>query len=105
MIFYILISIVFIAEIIITLSLILYLMKLSKMFAEYNSLLTELKPKLKEIMHLFFKISEQMIEFSTATVNSIKSIIKNVITSQIKSITAGLVFWIVKSETEKRLTK
>lgn len=103
MLFYFLISIVFIAEIVITVAIILHLLKLDKSLIKYNSFIKELKPDIKDIMQTAKKISEQLVELAPIIVNSIKSTITNIIMSQIKNILAGLTFWIVKKEVEKHV--
>ena len=59
-----LISVVFIAEIIITITLIQTLIKLDKKVLELNETIIEAKPSIKDISELVRKISEQSIEFS-----------------------------------------
>ena len=103
MLFYFLTSIVFIAEIIITVALVLHLLKLDKSFIEYNNFLKETKSDIKDIMLETKKFSEQLIKLAPVFVDKIKSIISNVLMSQIKSILGGLTFWLVKKEVEKHV--
>ena len=101
MVFYILTAVVFIAELVIAIAIMLHLLRLDKMFCEYGSLIKELQPKIKEIMELCTKISEQMLEFAPIIVNNIKSTVLGIILGQIKNLVTGLTFWIVKREVQK----
>ena len=103
MLFYFLISIVFMAELIIAISLIICLFKLSAKFSEYNSFLDQAKPSIKELMITVRKISEQLTELAPMFVKQIKSIISNIIMGQIKSTLGALTFWLVKKEVEKHV--
>lgn len=103
MLFYFLISIVFIAELIIAISLILCLLKLSVKFSEYNSLLDQAKPSIKELMITVRKISEQLTELAPMFVKQIKSIITDIVMGQVKSAIGALTFWLVKKEVEKHV--
>ena len=103
MVFYFLTGIVFIAEIIIAVTITANLIKLDKNFCLYNKLLDEIKPKLKDILSIIKKISEQMVELAPIITAKIKSIFIGIIKDQLKGILAGLTFWIVKQEVEKRI--
>ena len=65
MIFTILISIVFIAEIIITIALVKSLKNFDKKVCELNNTIILLKPQIKDISELSRKISEQLKEFAS----------------------------------------
>ncbi len=103
MVFYFLISIVFIAEVIIALFVITNLVKLDKILNSANIFLEEVKPKIKDIMQIVRKLSEQMIELAPIVRGKIKSVINKMVIDQLKSLLAGLTFWIVKTEVEKRI--
>ena len=105
MVFYILISIVFIAELIIASAILIYLFKMSKLFREYNSLLEELKPKIADLLKIGTKISEQLVELAPIFVEKIKSIFNNLVIGQLKNLLAGVTFWLVKTEVEKHVSK
>ena len=105
MVFYFLISIVFIAEVIIALALVLNLVKLDKIFVEYNEVLNSVKPSIKELLITVRKISEQMIEISPMIVKQIKSTIVDIIMGQLKSFIGTLTFILVKKEVEKHASK
>jgi len=103
MVFYFLISIVFIAEVIIALFVITNLVKLDKFVRSANTFLEEVKPKIKDIMQIVRKLSEQMIKLAPIVREKIKSVIGKMVVDQLKSLLAGFTFWIVKSEVEKRI--
>lgn len=103
MVFYFLIGIVFIAEIIIAGAIVINLVKIDKMICLYDQILEEIKPKIKEILSIVRKISEQMIEFAPIIAEKIKSVFINMLKDQLKSLLAGLTFIAVKKEVEKRL--
>jgi len=105
MIFYFLISIVFIAELIITFALILNLIKLDKAFIKYNDLVDSVKPSIKELLITVRKISEQLVEFAPMIVENIKSALTNIFMGQVKNALGALIFWLVKKEVEKQGAK
>ena len=102
MIFYFLISIVFIAELIIAITLVLNLIKLDKVFIKYNELLDSAKPSIKELLITVRKISEQLVEFAPIIVENIKSALINIVMGQVKNTIGALTFWLVKKEVEKQ---
>ena len=67
-----LISIVFIAEVIIGLTLIIYLLKLDKAVLSLNETISEIKPGIREISVLSKNISEQLVELTNRFVKRIK---------------------------------
>ena len=103
MIFYVLISIVFIAEIIIALALILSLMNLDKKIKAFNDFLEDIKPSIKGLMITVRKISKQLLELSPIVVKQIKSFFTDLIMGQIKSLAGAVTFWLVKKEVEKHV--
>ena len=103
MVFYILTFIVFIAELIIGMTLLIYLIKLSRKLREYNSLLENIKPNLKDLLKTVTKISEQMIKFAPLFAEQMKSLLMNIIVSQIKNSLGALTFWLVRKEVEKHV--
>jgi hypothetical protein len=103
MVFYFLISIVFIAEVIIALFVITSLVKLDKILNSANIFFDEVKPKIKDIMQIVRKLSEQMIELAPIVRGKIKSVINKMVVDQLKSLLTGLTFWLVKTEVEKRI--
>ena len=103
MLFYFLISIVFAAEVIIALTLIISLLKADKIILKYNKIIEEIKPQLKEVMVLTRKISGQLIELAPIFVNRIKSLLIDILVGQAKSLLGALTFWLVKKEVEKHV--
>ncbi len=73
MVFTILISIVFVAELIIAFTVFSALRRWSKKVNELNLTLSYLKPSIKDICELTRKISEQLVEFSERFVEKINS--------------------------------
>ena len=105
MVFYILTTIVFIAELIIAAAILIHLTKISKLFNEYNTLLDELKPTISDLLKTFTEISEQAVKLAPIVAETIKSVLMNMVMGQIKSVLAGLTFWLVKTEVEKHVNK
>ena len=92
MIFYFLISIVILAEIIITASIISHFLKWDKAFNDTNDFINELKPKSKDIMQNLNKISEQLVELAPFWVDKIKSKFINMLLGNIKNMLFGALF-------------
>ena len=105
MVFYILTVVVFIAELIIALAIIIYLLKMSKLFRDYNILIDEIKPKIADLLKIGTKISEQLVELAPMFVEKIKSIFSNLVIGQLKNVLATITFWLVKTEVEKHANK
>ena len=103
MVFYFLISIVFIAEVIIGLFLVITMVKADKEVLKYNAVIEEVKPSVKEVMVLAKKISAQLVELAPTIVISIKSVVTNIIIGQLKNTLGALTFWLVKKEVEKHI--
>ena len=89
MIFYFLISIVFIAEIIIAIFLFFYFAKWSKIFRETSQFITEINPKIKDIMEIGTKISEQMPEMASVYVEKVKNFSAKILLDNIKGLLVG----------------
>lgn len=64
MIYIFLITIVFIAEVIITISIIQALLRVDKKIIEFDDTMSLINPSIKDISELVKKISSQMVEFS-----------------------------------------
>ena len=101
MLFYFLISIVFIAEIIITFAIIFHIVKLDKKLIEYNEFVDEVKPLVKDIMETSRKLSEEFSKLAPKITEKIKIFVLNMIKDQIKGLVGTLIFWLVKIEVEK----
>ena len=96
MIFYFLITIVFIAEIIITAAILIHLAKWSKTFEDLNGFLDEAKPKLKYISKIGLKISEQLTELAPIWVDNLKTAFWKQILNTLKGVLAGSLLWKLK---------
>ena len=103
MLFHFFISIVFIAELIITFAIIINLVKFDKKVIEYNSFIDSLKPSIKDLMVTVRKISEQFVELAPICEKKIKSAIVNMFIGQLKNGLGALTFWLVKKEVEKHV--
>ncbi len=101
MVFYIFTFIVFIAELIIGTTLLLYLVKLSKELRKYNSLVEAIKPNLKDLLKTVRQISEQMLKFAPLITEQIKSAFMSIVIGQLKNALGAATFWLVKREVEK----
>ena len=101
MVFYIFTFIVFIAELIIGTTLLLYLVKLSKELKKYNSLVEAVKPNLKDLLKTVRQISEQMLKFAPLLKEQLKSAFMNIVVGQVKNTLGAATFWLVKREVEK----
>ncbi len=89
MIFTILISIVFIAELIIAVTILLALKRWSKRLRNLNLTLYYIKPSIREICELSRKISAQLVEFSEDFVDKIKRTQEEILLRQISRIILG----------------
>lgn len=103
MIFYIFALIVFISEIVLAVAILSFLLKLDKFAVLYNDFLNEAKPKIKDLLKILNKISEQMVELAPIVVDKVKSYFFGIVISQFKNMVGCLVFFSVKKEVEKRL--
>ena len=103
MIFYFLITIVFIAEIIITIAVLQNLIKFDKKIMELNGFVDNIKPSIKELMITTKKLSIQLLELSPLGVKFVKSFFADLILGQVKSLAGALTFWLVKREVEKHV--
>lgn len=93
MIFTFLISIVFLAELIIAIAILLTLKRWSKKVKELDSTVTSLKSSLGEICVLIRKISEQVVEFSEDFVARFKQNQEKFWINQIAKIFLGTVLF------------
>jgi len=103
MLFYFLISIVFIAEIVIAFALISSLLKFDKKVIAFDEFLDEARPSIKGLLITIRKISKQFLELSPLVVKQVKSFFANIIMGQIKSLAGALTFWLVKKEVERHM--
>ncbi len=103
MIFYFLISVVFIAEVIIAIALLIGLVKADKILLKYNEIVDETRPSVKSVMILVRKISKQFVELAPILTEQIKKILVASLMSQLKSMLGAVTFWLVKKEVEKHV--
>ena len=107
MLFTFLITIVFLAEIIISIAIINFLLRLDCKINEINSLLTEVKPSVKDISVLGRKISSQIVELTKKYVQSYEQRRNEVIIRQVSSFILGILFFnrLKKSKGGRYLSK
>ena len=103
MIFYFLVSIVFIAEIVLTIFLLGILHKLDKNIIKYNALLNDLNPSIKDILNTYQDLSKELLNLAPIVTSKLKNIIKDIVIGQLKSFVGALTFWLVKKEVEKHI--
>ena len=103
MLFYFLIFIVFISEIIIMSAIMIYLLKLDKKLNIYNQFIDEVKPLLKDMMRTVRELSEEFVKFAPKVVEKIKFLVFDFVQGQLKNLAGALTFWLVKKEVEKHV--
>ena len=103
MIFTFFICIVFVAEIIIALTIILSLLSFNKKIIEFNRALYESKDQIKEIMQLLYKLSEQLSEFADLAVDKIKDCIYDILAKYFKSVFSGVLLWSIKTQLKNKI--
>lgn len=103
MVFKVLITIVFIAELIITFTILYFLYKFDKRILGIDGTLDAVKPQIKSISELVRKISEQIYELTPVWVNDIKKSLEKILLEQTKSIMTGILFWIINIKVLKQL--
>lgn len=100
-----LISIVFIAEIIIGATIFIYLIRLDKAIVSLDNTVTDLKTGIKDICVLSKKISEQFIEFAEQFVKKIKQEQEEFILRSLSKILIGLVLVKINIKTVNKFRK
>lgn len=103
MVFTILITIVFIAELIIAFSILSWLIKLDKRVLDINLEFKEIKSKIIDIMQLCKAISEQIVELTPIWVDNFKERLKELALKQTESLMSGLLFWCINIRVIKKL--
>ena len=93
-----LISIVFIAELVILFSLISALLRLDKMLISLDKTVTETKPGIKDIGQLVCKISEQWVELAEDWVESVKEKEEDMLIRQINKMLIAILLWKINSK-------
>lgn len=105
MLFTFLISIVFIAELIITLTIILNLIRLDKTIIAFNETITLSKPGIRDISVLIKNISGQIREFSVRFANKHRENTELFITKTIVKMIAGIILYRLNIKAFKRFKK
>ena len=103
MIFVFFLSIVFIAELIIAIFAITKLLQWNKKIIDFNRLLNKNNPKIKEIMVLVHKLSEQMIDIANMAVDKTKDYAFEFLAKQLKSILTTALVFKIKSQLKAKL--
>lgn len=105
MIFTFLISIVFIAELIITFAILNVLFKLDKMLLETNETVIKAKPEIKDIANLAKLISSQLIEFAENFRDNVKKEEEKFAVNILSKILITLVLLKINSKTVRKIRK
>ena len=96
MVFYILISIVFTAELIIAFTLMSCLLKWDKVFNDTDLFLKEAKPKIRDIMQIGRNISEQLVELVPMWVDNVKETLIKIAVQNMKNMLTGFGIWAIR---------
>ena len=110
MVYTILISIVFIAELIITITIIQNLLRLDKAILEFNNTITEIQPGIKDVSELARKISEQWQILAEDFVEKTKRNSEDIMLKHLSKILMSILilnlnFKIVKKIRKSKVTK
>ena len=105
MIYTFLITIVFIAELIIAITILIQLLKLDNSLIRANDFVSEAKPKIEEIAKLVTGISEQLAELAPEWVEKFKAARNKIILNQIESIMTGFLVWSINIKALRKLRK
>ena len=100
-----LITIVFIAEIIITLTVIIALLKLDKAIIETDVLVSDIKPSLKDVLYLMKKISAQMIELAEDFEFNIKKQEEDTAVRFLNKTLIALILWKINSKAVTKIRR
>lgn len=110
MVYTILISIVFIAELIITITIIQNLLRLDKAVLEFNNTITEIQPGIRDVSELARKISEQWQILAEDFVKKTKRNSEDIMSKYLSKIFMSILivnlnFKIVKKIRKSKVTK
>ena len=103
MIFTFLITIVFIAEIIIAIAAVITLLKLDKKVLEFNEMVTLAKPKVTDISKLISGISEQWLEMAKDYVDKFKTISEDISLRALAKVLLAVLLWKLNSKTINKI--
>ena len=105
MVFVILISIVFVAELIIAFSVITNLIKFDKRIKLSAQFLEEAEPRLKELLVVVQKISAQILELIPVWLATLRQERDKIILNQAKSLISTILFWSINIKVINRIRK
>lgn len=105
MLFTFLITIVFIAELVISIAILVGLIKLMQKTQGLNELVTEAKPKIKDISVLCKGISEQFIEFAENFVSKFNKKSEDIALNYLTKILGMFLLWKINSKTINKFRK
>ena len=105
MVFVILISIVFVAELIIAFSVITNLVKFDKRIKRAAQFLEEAEPRLKELLVVVQKISAQILELIPVWLATLRQERDKIILNQAKSLISTILFWSINIKVINRIRK
>ena len=105
MLFYFFITIVFISQLIIAISLIITLIKFDFKINQINKYISNSKPKIKAVCNLTEKISEQLKDLSEIFVEKFHEEKERITLEILKSLMSGILFWSINIKVAKRLKK
>ena len=105
MVFTILISIVFIAEIIITIAVFRFLFSIDKKILDINDTIILAKPSIKDVSELVKKISEQYVEISEHFVDDFKDNQEKFVLKQLTKFLGALILWRLNSKAINKIRK
>lgn len=105
MIFTFLISIVFIAELIIAISIILNVVRLDKALLSFNQTLNLAKPSINEVCILMRRISSQLKELSFRYVQKVKQEREELLAKNLLKLLSGILLWKLNIRIIKKLRK
>ena len=105
MLYTILITVVFIAELIITLTIIRALWKFDKILISADSLISEAKPGIRDITELGSKISEQLVEFAEDFCSKAEEKKENTLVNILNKSLIALLLWKLNSKTIRKIRR
>ena len=105
MVFVILISIVFVAELIIAFSVITNLIMFDKRIKRAAQFLEEAEPRLKELLVVVQKISAQILELIPVWLATLRQERDKIILNQAKSLISTILFWSINIKVINRIRK
>ena len=105
MLFIILISIVFVAELIIAGTVIINLIKLDKQIHAAIQFLEEANPKICGLLEIVQKISAQVLELIPIWIENLKQERNKIILNQTRRLISTIIFWSINIKVINRLRK